>query len=143
MAIFTHARPLTLFGALVTGALGCAALRGGEEPEPEPVILYGFGDAPSEPPESCKRLGKIEVTRLENKEPPEDKLISAARDQGGNAVAHVRRGGFQDGFLGKEYQFRAVAFRCPSAKPAGSGAASASAAPSGSAAPSASAGPGK
>ncbi len=110
--------------------MGCAALRGEgapEEPAEDPVVLYGYGDNPSEPPDACKRLGKIEVTRLENKEPPEDKLISAARDQGGNAVAHVRRAGFSDGFLGKEYQFRAVAFRCPSAKPAGSAAPSASA----------------
>lgn len=98
------------------------------------VTIYGVGGKPMAPPDTCKRLEAIEVTRLENKDPPIDKLEREARDRDANAVAYVRRRGFKDGYLGKEYTFTAAVYRCPFAKPP----ASAAPAPAASAAPTAS-----
>jgi hypothetical protein len=106
----------------------CASLRAGKE-EAEPIAIYGYDGLPGEPPPTCKRLGKVETTRIENKEIPLDELAEAARSQGGNAIAYPKRTGFKDGFVGKEYAFRAIAFACPNTKPVTSASTSVSAKP--------------
>lgn len=121
---------------LLLGLSACASLgygRASDGEEDEEVVLYGTDQHPGDPPDNCKRLAKIEVSALEKKTAPEGKLKNAALDEGGNAVGHIRSAGFSDGYLGKEYSWRAVAFRCPSTKKApaagasGSGQASAAA----------------
>jgi hypothetical protein len=118
--------------ALVLSFLvACAAMHSSEPAEEEPFFIFGQEGLPPDPPDACKRLGKVEATRLDNKEPPVGDLVSAVKKQGGNALAHVRKGGFKDNYLGKEYEFRGVAFLCPAKKkPASSGAPSAEAAAS-------------
>lgn len=130
---------LTTLG-LILGLSACASLgygraEGGEEEDDE-VVLYGTDEHRGDPPDDCKRLAKIEVTALESKSIPESKLKNAAIDEGGNAVGHIRKAGFSDGYLGKEYSWRAVAFRCPKPKAKPSPSASAGAAPAASSSPS-------
>jgi hypothetical protein len=118
--------------------VACAAARSSDPAEEEPFFIFGQEGLPAEPPDACKRLGKVEATRLDNKEPPIGDLVDEVKEQGGNALAHVRKGGFKDSYLGKEYEFRGVAFLCPSKKkPGASGEPSGAAAPSASGAPSA------
>ena len=108
--------------------VSCASLRSGAVEE-EPVAIYGYDGLPGEPPSTCKRLGKVEATRIENKELPLDTLAEAARSKGGNAIAYAKRTGFKDGFVGKEYAFRAIVFSCPTTKPSVSAESSATAKP--------------
>ncbi len=122
---------------LVLGLSACASLGYGRssDGEEEEVVLYGTEQHPGDPPDNCKRLAKIEVSALEKKTAPEGKLKNAALDEGGNAVGHIRSAGFTDGYLGKEYSWRAIAFSCPSTKKAPAASASASGQASASAAP--------
>jgi len=77
-----------------------------------PVTLYGVGDAPDDPPASCKFVIKVEVNSGD-KEIPERKLKNLARDNNANAVASIRKAGNSEGYLGKQYNFRASIFDCP------------------------------
>lgn len=122
---------MRLLVAIVSLSLvACAKLMpDAESGEDIPVTIYGMRGAPSKPPDTCDRVASIEVTRLESKEPPVDKLERAARERDANAVAYVRGRGFKDGFLGKEYTFSATVYRCPVPKEPASAAASSSAAP--------------
>ena len=127
----TRPAPSALLLWLILVGTACATLGYKREPgdEDEEVILYGSEAHPGNPPDACKRLAKIEVSALESKGMPERKLEIAALDAGGNAVGHIRKAGFSDGYLGKEYNWRAVAFDCPVPKRPASAAAPASAAP--------------
>lgn len=122
--------PLFGFGSMSL-ATGCRAVFGPGEPE-TPVLVYGEGKLPDEPPPECAFVERIEVTRLENKSVPIAKLQAEARNRDANAVAHIRPDGMKDGYLGKEYRFVASVYECP--EPKGTGSASPSgAAPSSSA----------
>lgn len=109
--------------------VACAAARSSDPAEEEPFFIFGQEGLPAEPPDACKRLGQVESTRLDKKDPPIADLVAAVKEQGGNALAHVRRGGFKDSYLGKEYEFRGVAFLCPATKSSPSSTTSVSATP--------------
>ncbi|NUP09073.1 MAG: hypothetical protein HOW73_23730 [Polyangiaceae bacterium] len=107
--------------ALIAASLSiasCKMMAGSSTADEMPVTIYGVGDKPSDPPDSCKFVERIEVTRIERKDPPLEKIEDEARARDANAVAHIRREGFKDGYLGKEYRFVATVYRCPEAKPA-------------------------
>ncbi|MFO0553696.1 MAG: hypothetical protein U0271_35260 [Polyangiaceae bacterium] len=115
-----------LLGVSIMGLLSaCGAFRAQNE-GPE-VVVYGRNGKPEDPPDSCKFLEKFEVSRNDNKEPPMDKVVREAQDRGANAVAHVHKTGFSDGYLGKEYHFTVSAYDCPVPKTAASASASGSA----------------
>lgn len=113
--------------------VSCKLMRSSTGEEEAPLPVFGRGDLPRDPPDSCEFLEKVEVTRLEKREVPMDKLERAAREIDGNALAYIRPDGFKDSYLGKEYRFIASVYRCPEPKPSASS--SAGAAPSSSAAP--------
>ncbi len=115
--------PLCGLGA-VSLSTGCRAVFGPGEPE-TPVLVFGEGKLPDEPPPECAFIERIEVTRLENKDPPIAKLQAEARNRDANAVAHIRPDGIKDGYLGKEYRFVASVYECPEPKGAGSASGSA------------------
>jgi|688.fasta_scaffold1226048_1 hypothetical protein len=106
--------------------VACASTRSADPAEEEPFFIFGQEGLPADPPDVCKRLGKVEATRLDKQEPPIGDLVDEVKKQGGNALAHVRKGGFKDNYLGKEYEFRGVAFLCPAKKPSPSATSSAS-----------------
>ncbi|MBK8938545.1 MAG: hypothetical protein IPM79_13140 [Polyangiaceae bacterium] len=98
----------------------CKLMSTSSPEEDIPVTFYGKDGRPAEPPPPCEFVKRIEVTRLENKEPPLDKIADKVRDENTNAVAYVRREGFKDGYIGKEYRFVASLYRCPFEAPAAS-----------------------
>lgn len=97
-------------------------------PPPPEVKFYGYGRLPMDPPENCQFIEKVEVTQLEDRDPPIKKFEREARNLDANAVAYIRSDGFEDGYLGKQYRFRGSIYDCPVAP--GSASAGASAAPS-------------
>lgn len=105
--------------AVAVLASSCRAVFGPGEPE-TPVLVYGEGKLPDEPPPECAFIERVEVTRLENKAVPIPKLQAEARSRDANAIAHVRPDGFKDGYLGKEYRFVASVYECPEPKPSAS-----------------------
>lgn len=116
-------RPMPTRSALLASVLlatACKVMSTSSAEEDIPVTFYGRDGRPAEPPPVCEFVQRIEVTRLENKEPPLDKIADQARDKDTNAVAYVRREGFKDGYIGKEYRFVASLYRCPFETPAAS-----------------------
>lgn len=108
------------FATVILLASASCAKIGAEEADKEPdVVLYGVDEGvPSNPPDHCKKKGRIEVSTIETEDLPETKLRNAAADIGANGVYAIRRAGREDTFIGEKRTYRAVAVRCPKAKPA-------------------------
>lgn len=108
-------------GLAFVASLGSACVA---RPPPPEVKIYGYGRLPMDPPENCQFLEKVEVTQLEDRDPPLKKFEREARNLDANAVAYIRSDGFEDGYLGKQYRFRGSIYDCPVAKAPASGSAS-------------------
>lgn len=128
---------------LGAAAIGCS--KGGEGAEEPKVVLFGIDpNTPKSPPDDCVRKGKVEVSKIGDKEPPQSALRQAALDMGANAVAKIKADGNEDHILGTKRYFKGTALFCPGLVPASSAAAPAAAGgaePPGSADPEASAAP--
>ena len=107
-----------VFLAAVIVIAGCKNMpkigeEGGAESETKPV-LYGYDDeAPRNPPDTCKDLGRVEVSIISKGRFPEKEFRSEALDRGGNGVANMRQAGSEDVFHGTKYMFKGTVVKCP------------------------------
>jgi hypothetical protein len=107
-----------VFLAAIILIAGCKNMpKIGEEAEsgPKPV-LYGYDDdAPRNPPDTCKDLGRVEVSIIGKGRFPEKEFRREATDRGGNGVANIRSAGNEDVFHGTKYMFKGTVVKCPEA----------------------------
>ena len=97
------------------GAFTLACSKGGEGAEEPKVVLFGIDPgAPRSAPDDCVRKGKVEVSKIGDKEPPESALRQAALDLGANAVGKIKADGNEDHMLGTKRYFKGTALFCPS-----------------------------
>ncbi|HTJ80969.1 MAG TPA: hypothetical protein VL400_04575 [Polyangiaceae bacterium] len=99
---------------VVSLALFACGAKQGQAEEPEVVLFGRDPGVPSKAPDSCKKVGKIEVSVIGQEASPDKALRAEALDLGGNAVAHVKKDGMEEVLLGRKVYYRAVALLCPS-----------------------------
>jgi len=104
--------PLVFVAFTASTLFACGSKQGAAE-TPE-VVLFGHDPGiPKKAPETCKTLGKIEVSVIGKDTSPDDALRKEALSLGANAVTRIKKDGMEEVLLGSKVYYRAQAVLCP------------------------------